>query len=147
MFNRNEEREMKLIAKPKYYSVVALVLLVLLSVSCDRVGTFPLITFKTDTGYTSESGSFPAGTKIKMGILAAKDQRKNVLKTFDISETINNGTTHTIYNIKIPEAKEDQFDYDLEKVLDTAGTVVKYVFTVANRDGLNTSVNITLTSK
>jgi hypothetical protein len=131
----------------KFTTLLLLLGSVILFFSCDRTGTFPLITFKTDPGYTSDNLEAPAGTPVKIGILAAKDTRRNVLKTFDVSQTITGQPTRTIYNIKIPTSQEDEYSYDFKTTMDTAGTVVKYVFTVANKDGLNNSVNITLTSK
>jgi hypothetical protein len=109
-------------------------------------GKLPNISFKTGAGYTSANATVTAGSPLKIGITASKSESKDVLKTFNVSKSVNGGANMTVSNMTLTAAQGDNFDYDFNVNADSAGTAVKYIFTVTNRDGLINSVDLTVTA-
>ncbi|MEZ4922617.1 MAG: hypothetical protein R2780_05535 [Crocinitomicaceae bacterium] len=134
--------------KKLFYSSLAVASLTLSALtSCEKdEGKLPEIEFKTGTGYTYADATIAGGTTVKIGIEAKKEENKDVLKKFDISESVNGGTLTSIYNVDVPQAQEDEYEYDFTTTLDTtSGDTHKYTFTITNRDGLTNQVSLTLT--
>ena len=131
----------------KLFYAVALSAIAVFTLSCEKdAGKLPEISFKTGTGYTYQDATLAGGTTITIGIDAKKEEKKDVLKKFDISESINGGADSSIYNVDVPQAQEDEYTYDFVTTLDTiSGQTNKYTFTITNRDGLINQVSLTLT--
>ncbi|UKN00623.1 hypothetical protein K6119_12880 [Paracrocinitomix mangrovi] len=115
--------------------------------SCEKdEGELPEIMFKTGGTYTSADATLPGGTAVTIGIEAEKTEGKDVLKKFDISESVDGGANTSIYNVDLDASQEDMYDYDFNTTMDTvSGQTNKYTFTVTNRDGLTNQVALTLT--
>ena len=126
---------------------ITLSVLVVFAVSCKKdEGTLPDIKLKTGTGYISEDATLPAGTSVKIGIEADKTEDKDVLKKFDISESVNGADATSIFNMDLDASEEDHFEYDYTTTVDTiSGQTNKYIFTITNRDGLVNHAFLTLT--
>ena len=84
-----------------------------------------------------------------IGIVASKSEGEDVLKTLNISASVNGGTATTVANgqITIPTAMEDNFagEYTFHPAA-TTGNTIKYTFTVTNRDGITNAVSLTVTT-
>ncbi|MEP6512909.1 MAG: hypothetical protein ABJA79_03515 [Parafilimonas sp.] len=131
-------------------SFISVVILLCAIASCKKSQdpmNKPSIAFKTGAGYTSSDTTVSAGDTVLVGITASKaaTETQDVLKTFNVSESINGGAETTIYTHALTGTEGDSFDIDLNIVTATAGTTEKYTFTVVNRDGLINSVSLTLT--
>jgi hypothetical protein len=130
-------------------AVVMFAMLVNLS-SCEKdEGKLPNIAFKTGTGYTSADVSLPATTALTVGINASKAEDKDVLKTFDVSVSVDGATPTSIngYPISLTSAQEDTYSVDLPFAAPPAGSNAKYSFTVTNRDGLVNTISLTVTGQ
>lgn len=109
-------------------------------------GILPNIVFKTGTGYISASQNIAKGSNVKIGINANKTEDVDVLKSFNISRSINGAADVSVYQKSLSVAEGDNFSYDYTATLDTvAGETEKFTFTITNRDGLTNQVNLTLT--
>ena len=115
--------------------------------SCEKdEGKLPEISFKTGGDYISSDVTKPAGSTILMGINAKKSEKKDVLKKFNLSRSINGGASSTVENKDLSGGEGDAFSYDHSEKLDTIhGQKNKYTFTVTNRDGLVNQVEVTVT--
>ena len=111
-------------------------------------GTLPNIAFKTGTGYTSTDVTKMAGDSVLIGIIASKSEGEDVLKTLNISASVNGGTAATVTNgqITIPTAQEDNFAGEYKFPALAVSGNIKYIFTVTNRDGLTNAVSLTVTT-
>jgi hypothetical protein len=136
---------MKYYSKFLFYTMILAIITVYSSCKGDE-GKLPNISFKSGSGYTSANATVTAGSPVKIGITASKAETKDVLKTFNISKSVNGGANLTVSTMNLTSAQEDNFDYDYNFNADSAGTTVKYIFTITNRDGLLNSVNLTVTS-
>lgn len=136
----------KLLSTALVIAVLATALINLSSCEKDE-GKLPNIAFKTTSLYTHADGHIVAGTGFLVGIDASKSEGEDVLKTLNISKSINGGASSTVQNITIPSAQEDSYSADFPLVAGTsaAGTTEKWSFTVTNRDGLTNTVSFTLT--
>lgn len=128
-------------------SIAALCLVVFAFLSCEKdEGLSPEMNFKTGSGYTSADQTMAGGTAYKIGIDAAKSEKHDVLKKFNISKSVNGGSQTSVYDKDLSSDEEDNYSYDYNGTLETtAGTVVKLTFTVTNRDGIVNQKTITLT--
>ncbi len=114
--------------------------------SCEKdEGKLPNISFKTTAGYTAADKTVAAGDTIVVGINASKSEEEDVLKTFNISKSVDGASSTTVQTITLSAAQEDTYSQDFSLVAGSAGHTEKYTFTVSNRDGLTNSVNFTLT--
>lgn len=115
--------------------------------SCEKEEEkLPDIEFKKGGNYTSSDVILPGGTVVLIGIDAHKTEKRDVLKKFDISQSINGGASTSVYSKDLTSAEEDDFSYDYSTVMDTvSGKKTKYVLSVTNRDGLTNDVSLTLT--
>jgi hypothetical protein len=134
----------------KQFSVFA-VIIVLSAVmiqfsSCKKdEGKLPNISFKTTAGYTYQDGTITAGNSFLVGINASKSEGEDVLKTLNISKSIDGAATVTDTTITIPSAQEDSYSGDFVRMAGAAGHTEKWTYTVTNRDGITNAVNFTLT--
>ena len=118
--------------------------------SCEKdEGKKPNISFKVASGYTSGDVSIASTDSVLIGIVASKSEGEDVLKTLNISASVNGGTATTVANgqITIPTAMEDNFagEYTFHPAA-TTGNTIKYTFTVTNRDGITNAVSLTVTT-
>lgn len=114
--------------------------------SCEKdEGKLPNISFKTTAGYTSADKTVAAGDTVLVGINASKSEEEDVLKTFNISKSVDGGSSSTVQNVTLTTAQQDTYTQDFQLVAGAAGHTEKYTFTVSNRDGLTNSLNVTLT--
>jgi hypothetical protein len=123
-------------------------LLVLTLNSCKKdEGKLPLISFKTEAGYTSSDATVSAGTDVTIGIIASKAEEADVLKHFNVSLSIDGGTSTTLEDLELTGSDGDAYNVDYTfTVPPPAGHHFKLTFTVTNRDGLTNQVSLTLTS-
>jgi len=132
----------------KQLLVLVLVNLLFISLtSCEKdEGLLPDISLKTGGNYTSTDVTLPAGSAITIGINAAKTEDKDVLKKFNISQSVNGGATTSVYNQDLSGSEGDTFSYDYTTTLEnTPGQVNRYIFTITNRDGLTNQVSVQVT--
>ncbi|MBI1837379.1 MAG: hypothetical protein HYR91_08960 [Flavobacteriia bacterium] len=117
--------------------------------SCEKdEGNLPNISFKTGGTYLSSDVVKTVGSSILIGINSSKSEKRDVLKKFNISKSIDGGAAISIFNKDISKSEEDSYAYDLTTTIDaTAGQVVKYVFTITNRDGLTNQVALNVTAQ
>ncbi len=114
-------------------------------ISCKDEGKLPTISFKTGTGYTSADVTVAKGATIKIGISAAKAEKKDILKTLNVSQSLDGAANTTLQNLTLSGTEADAVEKDFDLVMrNTAGTE-KYTFTVTNRDGLQGQVSLTAT--
>lgn len=130
----------------KFYAFVLLMAVIIFTQSaCDK-GLLPMISFKTDAGYTSSNVTVAKGAKVKVGIKAAKSEDKDVLKTFNVSYKYDGATSPTTFkNETLTGTQGDNYTTDVDiTARNQAGSEV-WIFTVTNRDGLIGSIQLTLT--
>jgi hypothetical protein len=100
--------------------------------------------FKTGSGYTSADQTLAKGTAFKIGVTASTEKKKDPLKKFNITETINGGSGTTVF-----EENLEKQDYDHDQnftVTDTVhGNKHQYTFVIVNKDGINKQKAITIT--
>jgi hypothetical protein len=130
-----------------FISAMTIALLALTITSCEKdEGKLPNISFKTGGSYISSDVSRPAGSSILIGIDASKSEKKDVLKKFNISKSVNGGAETTVHDQVLSGAEGDVFSYDFNDKLDTTkGKKTRYIFTVVNRDGLLNQVGVNVT--
>lgn len=116
--------------------------------SCEKdEGKLPNIAFKTGAGYVSTSDSVGMNDTLTIGINASKAEDKDVLKSFDVSKSLDGGTASSIYSETMTSATEDSYSKDIQVITRNQAGTEKYTFTVVNRDGLKGQVSLTLTVK
>jgi hypothetical protein len=117
--------------------------------SCEKDGgKLPNIEFKTGSGYVSANDTLLGGTSFTIGISASKAEDRDVLKSFNISRSVNGGAAATVYSQSLSGSNGDNYTYDFNTVADTtSGLSAKYTFTVTNRDGLTNQVSLTVVSE
>ncbi len=115
--------------------------------SCKKdEGKLPNISFKSGADYVSTDVSRPAGDTIAIGIIASKAEDADVLKKFNISDSVNGTSAVTVYDLELTGTDGDSFDYDFHvPVGGNHGETHKLTFTVTNRDGLTNQVSLTVT--
>lgn len=124
---------------------IALFSVITLSSSCKKEEDKqipPDISFKTGSGYTFASGTFPMNDTLLVGINAAKTEDKDNLKKFVATQQYDAGTINTIVNESF-----DQDTYSKDMTIITRGVAgtEKYTYTIINRDGLTSTKTLVLT--
>lgn len=124
----------------------AFIALIMIS-SCEKdEGKLPNINLKLTVGYIYGDTTMPAGTIFKIGINASKAEDKDVLKQFNVSESINGGALTSIFDKTLSGSEGDNYSYDLQDTLGSvSGQINKYTFTVTNRDGITNQVIVNVT--
>lgn len=128
---------------------IALVAITIFIISCKKdEGKLPNIAFKTGGSYTNADVTLAGNSAVTIGIDASKAEKKDVLKKFNISKSVNGATNVTVLDKELSGADADAYTYDYATTLDTIkGQTNKYTFTVTNRDGLTNQVAVTVTVK
>lgn len=123
-----------------FFSIIALF------ASCEKdAGKLPNISFKTGPVYVSADVALAPLSVLVIGINASKAEDKDVLKKFTISRSVN-GVVSTIYTQDLSGADGDSYSHDYTEIFSgLPGDLVKYTFTVTNRDGLTNQVSLTVT--
>lgn len=129
----------------KSFLYIAVLLITVLSACEKDEGKLPAISFKTTAGYTSADMVVAQNTSILVGIDAAKTEDKDVLKTFDASQSFDGGTLTSFINESLTGIQGDNYSRDINITTRNQAGTERYVFTVINRDGLVNSVELTLT--
>ncbi len=131
------------------FSIFMLFSIIALFASCEKdEGKLPNINFKTGLTLLSQDTSLTAGTSITIGINASKAEDKDVLKKFTVSKSVNGAAATTVYTEDLSGTNGDNYTHDYTEVLaGSGGDIIKYTFTVTNRDGLTKQVMLTVTIK
>lgn len=104
----------------------------------------PDVVFKTGGSYTSANATVAAGDTVLVGITA--DKTEDELSTFNVSYAYDGAaTTTTATTESLTEAQEEHFETDYEIVTRSTAGSERWVFTITDRDGNITSVELTLT--
>lgn len=113
--------------------------------SCEKdEGAIPNISFKTGGNYVSANDTVNVGDTILVGINASKAEKKDPLKSFDVTRSYDGGAGTSIMSQELSGGDGDNFSKDVTLIMrNTAGTE-KYTFTVINKDGLKNSVTLTM---
>ncbi|MBI1183536.1 hypothetical protein GC194_04660 [bacterium] len=127
-------------------SIITLFTIAAFAFSCEKdEGKNPEINFKTGTNYTIADGTAKAGSTILIGINAKPSEEKDPLISFNITKSVNGGDNVTVYNYTLQSNEQDNYSYDYSYTIgESAGDVVKFIFTVTNRDGLQGQKSIAL---
>lgn len=130
----------------KFFSIITIACVFIFFTSCKKdEGKLPNIAFKTISGYTSANATVAKGATILMGITASKAEDKDVLKTFDVSQVYDNGTSTSIGSETLTGSNADNYSKDVTIITRNQVGTEQYTFTVVNKDGLKNSVTLTLT--
>ncbi len=115
--------------------------------SCEKdEGKLPNIAFTNTSGNLTADANVTKGASFKIGIAASKAEKKDVLKKFNLSKSVNGAASSTILDKDLSGSEEDDYKYEYSGVADTiVGQKTKYTFTVTNRDGLINQVSLTVT--
>lgn len=120
----------------------------LFSSSCDREKDeeeeAPEMMFKSGGRYIGADATVSVGDEVTIGIEAEVREEKDPLVKFNISKTVNGGSSQEVYSQTL---SEKSFEYDYKLTIDStmSGNTEKYTFTVTNRDGLTGQKALTLT--
>lgn len=117
--------------------------------SCEKdEGRLPSIGFKAGGSYISSDTTISGSVAITMGIIASKSEKKDVLKKFNISKSVNGGAATSVFDKSLSGSEGDDFKYDHSTTVETTvGQSTKYIFTVTNRDGLTNQVSLSVKTK
>ncbi|HWB63115.1 MAG TPA: hypothetical protein VG603_06365 [Chitinophagales bacterium] len=111
--------------------------------SCEKdKGTPPTISLISAPGYISKDTTLSAGTPFLIGVNSALAEEGDVLKTMNLSLSVNGGADSTIENVNIPSAYQSV--YTQTDSFTAVSTKEKFTYTVTNRDGITNSVNVTI---
>lgn len=132
--------------KKLFFAVAAFGMIALTSCEKDE-GKLPNIAFKTGAGYVSANDSVGMNDTLTIGINASKAEDKDVLKSFDVSKSLDGGAASSIYSETMTSATEDSYSKDIQVITRNVAGTEKYTFTVVNRDGLKGQVSLTLNVK
>lgn len=114
--------------------------------SCEKdEGKLPNIAFKTGSGYTSANATVAQGASILVGIDASKSEKKDVLKTFNISRAYDSNASTSVETTDLSGSNEDNYSRDYTIVTRNQAGTETYTFSVTNRDGITNKVTLTLT--
>ncbi len=116
--------------------------------SCKKdEGKLPNISFKTDAGYISKDSTVAQGASVKIGINASKSESVDVLKTFNVTQSLDGAAGTTIRQETLSGGSGDNYSTDQNITTRTKAGTEKYTFTVTNRDGITNQLSLTLTTK
>ena len=124
---------------------VALAFIFTLS-SCEKdKGTPPLITFISSAGYIHGDTTVATGSTVKFGVNTQLGEAGDVLKTLNLSKSVDGAADVTVSTTPIPTAQQDNYSQTDSVVLGSAGHTERYTYTVTNRDGITNNVKLTVT--
>lgn len=128
----------------KYLMVFSLLSIVFVACEKENEEEELDIAFKTGSEYTSADVTLASGSTGKIGIEAETEKKKDPIIKFNISESINGGSSSTVYS---QDLEDTEFEYDYAYMLEdtVSGNTHKYTFTVTNRDGINKQKSLTIT--
>lgn len=131
------------------FSAIAIICTIIAFSSCEKdEGKLPAISFKTGGNYVSHNDTIAVDSNIVIGINASKSEDKDVLKKFNISKSINGGSSSSVYDVDLTGDDKDNYNYDFRtKVDNVKGQSTNYSFTVTNRDGLTNTISVTVVGK
>lgn len=113
--------------------------------SCEKdEGKLPNIAFKTGGQYVSANDSVQQGDTVMVGIKASKAEDKDVLKSFDASNSFDGGASNSFYSESLSGSKGDTYEKDIMLIARKQAGKEDYTFTVVNKDGLKNTVSLTL---
>ncbi|MBI1288940.1 MAG: hypothetical protein GC178_15335 [Flavobacteriales bacterium] len=129
-----------------FKTMFAVMLMASVLVSCDKEdeGDELHISFKSTAGYTYQDGTMAANDTITIGVEAETEKAKDPIIRFNVSESVNGGSTTTVYTEDL-EATSYDHDYTFTNTDTVSGNTHAFTFTITNRDGLNKQANLTLT--
>ncbi len=132
--------------------VIALSLLTMAS-SCKKdgdAGIPPQISFRTGSNssgvYNTQDASVARGSTQQIGIIAAKSEPNDILKTFSVAVSLDGKTDSTISTTALTAAQGDQYTTDYPVTVRNVAGTEKYTFTVVNKDGIINSISIKFTT-
>ena len=102
----------------------------------------PELHFKTDAGYTYADCTLTTNDTITVGVNAAKTEGKDLLTRFVVAQSLDGASSTTWYQESF---NNDTYTKDLTIITRNVAGTEKYTFTIINRDGLVTSLNLMLT--
>lgn len=109
-------------------------------------GKLPIMNFKTGSNYTAANATIAVDSSFTIGIDATKAEKRDVLKKFDISVSVNGGATTSVFSKDLSGSEQDNYSYDYTAVATgNAGDTRLYTFTATNRDGLVKQIYLTIT--
>jgi hypothetical protein len=114
--------------------------------SCEKdKGTPPNISFITTPGFVYKDTTIAHGTTFFIGVTSTPAESGDVLKTMNLSKSVNGAADATVKTTTIPTAQQNAYNEIDTLTTGTAGTTEKYTFTVTNRDGITNNVKATVT--
>lgn len=130
----------------KIFTFAAIALATTFLASCEKdEGKLPNISFKTGTGYTSADATVAKNANVLVGINASKAEDKDVLKTFDATQSLDGAAATTFASETLTGSQGDSYSKDFTITTRNQAGTEKYTFTVVNKDGLKNTVSLTLT--
>jgi hypothetical protein len=116
----------------------------------DDAGIPPQISFRTGSNsngvYNTQDASVARGSTQQIGIIAAKSEPNDILKTFSVAVSIDGRSDSTLSTTALTAAQGDQFTTDYPVTTRNVSGTEKYTFTVVNRDGITNSISIKFTT-
>ncbi|MCB0761215.1 MAG: hypothetical protein KDC12_06785 [Flavobacteriales bacterium] len=130
------------------YSTLLFSCLILLFTACKKDeekedGEELDLKFKTEEGYIHSNTTLPTDSTFTIGIEADTESANDPIISFNISESLNGGSSSSIYT----ESLEDvEFEYDFVHTLEdsVSGNEHTFTFTITNRDGLTEHKSLTI---
>ena len=129
------------------FSVLILAVMMLAFSACQNKITLPNIVFKTDTGFVFDNMTVAKGDTIKVGIIASLAKKGQTLKTFKVSQVLDNNsqTLSTILNETLSAAQASDYSKDIELIARSQDGTESYTFSVLDAEGLENSISLTIT--
>jgi hypothetical protein len=115
--------------------------------SCEKdEGKKPNISYKTGGVYVSSDVALTPTSVLVVGINASKAEEEDPLVKFNISKSVNGGTSTTVFQTDLSGSEGDSYSHDfIEVISGNVGDTNKYTFTVTNRDGLTNQLVLIVT--
>lgn len=133
----------------KKLNLLLIVLLAMISFSsCEKdedEGKLPNISLKTTAGYVSADIILKKDTTVTVGIQATKAEDNDVLKSFEVQQSLDGATATSLYTETLTGTSGDSYSHDQLIHTRTVAGTEKYTFTVVNKDGLKNQVTVTVT--
>ncbi len=120
--------------------------MVVVMVSCqkDSKPVIPSISFKKGLGYTSIDDTIAKGSVLKIGIIASKAEKTEVLTKLTKMVTYDNTIDSPATVIPILTNSIDSFSQDYTISTRNIPGTEKYVFTIYDQSGTSNSVKLTI---